>query len=78
MKKMRLTFKKVLKLFEYKKNNKKQQNKSKLYTQMINIVFLIAEIFYLKYVFLFLFDNTTSHFVYINNIFYTKKMNKKN
>lgn len=45
---------------------------------MINIVFLIVEIFYLKYVFLFLFDNTTSHFVYINNIFYTKKMNKKN
>lgn len=31
MKKMRLTFKKMLELFEYKKNNKKQQDKSKLY-----------------------------------------------
>lgn len=38
---------------------------------------LIIKIFYLKYLLLFLFDNKTNHFVYINSVLQVKNINKK-
>lgn len=44
---------------------------------MVNKAFLIAETIYLGNSFLFLFDNTISHSIYINNMFYIKGINKE-
>ena len=66
LEKTELTFKEVVELIEYKNNNKRYWNKSKLYKQVINKAFLIAEDFYLRYLLIFLFKNTISHLVLYN------------
>lgn len=38
---------------------------------------LIAETLYLKYLLLFLFDNTTSHFFNVQNALYIANINKR-
>lgn len=49
MKKIALTILKVIRLFEYKKNNKKYWNKVKLYKYVVNKTLLIIKTFYLDY-----------------------------
>ena len=72
-----MIFKEMVNLFEYRKNNEKYWDDSKLYKQVVTKAFSIAKAVYLKYLLLFLFDYTTSHSIYINNIFYTIEINKK-
>lgn len=43
----------------------------------MNKVLSISKTLYLSYLLLFLFNNTTSYLVYIDNIFYLKNINKK-
>lgn len=59
---------KVVEIFEYKKNNDKYWDKTKLYQQVVNIALSIVETFYLEYSLLFLFDNAISYFIYIKDI----------
>ena len=44
---------------------------------MVIKVFSLAEVLYLEYLFLILFDNTISRFVYIDDVLCKTKMNKK-
>lgn len=67
----------MVKLFEYGKNNKKYWDSPKLYKQVVTRALSIAEVLYLEYLFLFLFDNTISHSFYIDNALYTIGINKK-
>lgn len=67
---------KTIKKFQYKKNNNEYWDKAKLYQQVINKLVLIAKALYLNYSLVFLFDNTTSYFVYIKDILQTKNINK--
>lgn len=77
IKRIELTIKEVVELFEYGKNNEGYWDKPKLHKQVVNKTFLIAEIFYLRYSLLFLFDNTTSYLVYVNNALCNREMNKE-
>lgn len=63
-------------MFEYEKNNKRYWDKTKFYKQTISKTLLIIEVFYLNYLLLFLFNNTISYFIYVNNILNIKKINK--
>lgn len=71
------TVTKVIKVFEYRQNNNRYLDKAKLYEQIINKALLIVEALYLGYSLVFLFDNATSHLVYIKNVLYTEKINKR-
>lgn len=44
---------------------------------MVNKALSITEILYSGYLFLFLFDNTISYYIYIDNMFCIEEMNKK-
>lgn len=77
MEKTELTFKIVVELFEYGKNNRRYWDRPKLYKQMINKALPIVETFYLGYSYLFLFDNAISHSVYAENELCIRRMNKK-
>lgn len=44
---------------------------------MVNKALSITEAFYLEYSLIFLFNNATSHFVYIKDTFSAKDINKK-
>lgn len=68
---MGLEVTKITKLFKYRKANKSYWNKSNFYKQIVNKILLIAEVLYLGYSYLFLFDNATNHTIYINNALYT-------
>lgn len=59
--KTRTTITKVIKLFEYKKNNGKYWNKTKLVQWIVNKALLIAKVLYFSYFLLFLFNNATSY-----------------
>lgn len=63
-------------MFEYEKNNKRYWDKTKFYKQTISKTLFIIEVFYLNYLLLFLFNNTISYFIYVNNILNIKKINK--
>lgn len=63
-------------IFEYGKNNNEYQNKAKLYKQVVNKTLPIKEVFYLKYLFLFLFNNTISYLIDIKDTFQVQKINK--
>lgn len=77
MRKTGLTFKKTIKLFEYKKINKKYLNNSKLHKQVVIKVFLIAKVFYLEYLLLFLSNNAINYSIYANNALCTIRIIKK-
>lgn len=47
--KNKLLKKKIVKIFEYKKNNNNYWDKTKLHLQIVNKTLLIAEIFYPRY-----------------------------
>ena len=72
-----LTFKDVVELFKYGKNNEKYWNSPKLHKQVVTKALSIAETFYPGYSLLFLFDNAISHFVYADNALCTTGMNKE-
>lgn len=44
---------------------------------MVNKALPIAETLYPGYSFLFLFDNATSHFIYVQNALHIAQLNKK-
>lgn len=56
-----------MKIFEYKKNNDKYQDKAKLYYQVMKKALPITKIFYFRHSLLFYFDNVT-------NYLFTQKM----
>ena len=76
MEKTGLTILEAVKLFEYGKNNKGYWDRAKLHNQVVSKALPIAKTLYPSYSLLFLFDNTTSHSVYVNNALRTKRMNK--
>lgn len=51
--KIGLTFKEVVELFKYRKNNKRYWDESELYKQVVNKTLPIAKALYPKYLFLF-------------------------
>ncbi len=66
----------VVEIFEYGKNNDSYWDKTKLHKQVVNKALPIIEVFYPRYSFYFLFDNTTSHSVYAKDTLQVKDMNK--
>lgn len=75
--KVRLTFKELVKLFEYRKNNEKHWDRPKLQKHVVNKALPIAKALYLGYLLLFLFHNATYYSIYVDNVLCIKKMNKK-
>ena len=71
-----LTITEAIELFEYGKNNGGYWDGAKLHQQVVNKALPIAEALYPGYSLLFLFDNATSHSVYIDNALRTGNMNK--
>lgn len=76
IKKTKLTILEAVRLFEYRKNNKKYEDGAKLYKQIVSKALSIAKAFYPGYSPLFLFINVIGYFVYTNNALRTRKMNK--
>ena len=74
--KTRLSVTKAVELFKYEKTNEGYWDGSKLHKQVVNKALPIAEALYPGYSLLFLFDNATSHSVYIQNALRTAQMNK--
>ena len=72
-----LTFRKVVELFEYGKNNERYWNRFKLYKQVVIKALFIADALYPRYSLLFLFDNAIGNFVYIDDAPCITKINKK-
>lgn len=68
---------KVVKIFEYGKNNNRYYNRVKLYKQVVEKALFIVEALYLRYSLYFLFDNTTSHSIYAKDIHQIKNMNER-
>ena len=60
---------KVVKVFEYEKNNNWCWDRAKLHKQIVNKVLLITKAFYSWYSILVLLDNTISYFVYAKYAF---------
>lgn len=77
MEKIGLIFKKVVKLFKYRKNNKEYWDRPKFYKQVITKTLPIAKAPYLGYSLLFLFDNVITHSVYADNALCIIGMNEK-
>lgn len=71
-----LTVIKAEELFEYRKNNGGYWDGAKLRHQAIHKVLPIAEALNPGYSLLFLFDNATSHSIYVENALCTINMNK--
>lgn len=67
---------KLVKIFEYKKNNNKYWDGAKVYKQVVNKKLLIIEILCHGYSLLFCFDNAISHLVNAKDILYIKDLNK--
>lgn len=57
----------VVEIFEYRKNNDGYWDKTKLHQQVVTKALLIAKALYPSYSLIFLFDNATSHSVYIRD-----------
>lgn len=66
----------AIKIFEYKKTNDGYWDRAKLYQQVVIKALPIAEALYPYYSLVFLFDNATNHFVYVNDALCTRDMNK--
>ena len=67
----------AVEILKYEKNNDRYLDEIKLLWQVIEKALPIAEVLYLRYSILFIFDNSTSHLVYAEDILYAHKMNKK-
>lgn len=68
--------KEAVEIFEYGKNNDDYWDGAKLYQQIVNKALPIAKALYLSYSLLFLFDNATSHSVYVKDALQVKDINK--
>lgn len=66
----------AVEIFEYRKNNYRYWDGAKLHHQVMKKALPIAEVLYLGYSLLFLFDNATSHSVYAKDALQVKDMNK--
>lgn len=62
-----LKFTKVAENFGYEKNNNGYWYEVKLHKQIVEKALPIAKAVYLRYLLCFLFDNTTSHSVYVKD-----------
>lgn len=62
---------------EYGKNNKGYWNGVKLVKQVKKKVLPIVKALYPRYLLPFLFDNITSHLVYLANVLWVKNISKK-
>lgn len=76
IKKFGLTHIEAIEIFEYWKNNDGYWDRAKLYQQVVNKALPIAEALYPRYLLLFLFNNTTSHFMYAKDVLQIKDINK--
>ena len=65
-----------MKIFEYGKNNNGYWDRAKLHNQVVNKALPMVQALYLGYLFLFLFDNATSYFLYSKDVLQMKDMNK--
>ena len=72
-----MTIIEAVKIFEYGKNNNRYWDRAKLHKQVVEKALSIAEALYLGYSLCFLFDNMTSHSIYIKNAFQIKDINKR-
>lgn len=64
----------AVEVFEYGKNNDEYWNRAKLLKQVVSKALPIAKALCPEYSLLFLFDNTTSHLVYIKDAFQVQEM----
>lgn len=67
----------IIEIFNYIKSNDKYWDGPKFYYQFMTKTLLIIEAFYPKYSLLFLFDNTTSLSVFLQNALCIVNINKK-
>lgn len=74
---MGLTTTEAVKVFKYGKNNNRYWDEAKLHKQVVEKALSIAKTFYPGYSLCFLFDNITSHFIYIKDILQIKDINKE-
>ena len=58
---------KAVNVFQYGKNNDGYWDGAKLYQKVVKKALSIAKALYPNYSLLFLFDNATSHFVYLKD-----------
>lgn len=65
---IKLTITKAVKVFKYRKNNNGYWDGAKLHKQVVEKALFIAKTFYPGYSLCFLFNNITSHFIYIKDI----------
>lgn len=72
MEKTSLIHIKVVKVFEYRKNNNNYWNKANLPQQVVNKVLSIARTLYSSYSLLIFFDNATSYSFYTKIYFMSK------
>lgn len=59
---------KAVKIFEYRKNNNKHWDRSKINKQVFIKVLPIIKKLYFRYLLLFLFDNIINHLIYTKNV----------
>lgn len=67
---------KAIKIFEYKKNNNKYWDRTKLHEQVVSNALPIVKALYPGYLLIFLFNNVTSHFVYVKDVLCIRDINK--
>ena len=72
-----LSSKEAVEILEYGKNNEDYWDRVKLVKQVKKKALPIAEALYLGYSLLFLFDNATSHSVYLTDVLWVKNMSKR-
>ncbi len=65
-----------MEIFEYEKNNDGHWDGAKLHQQVVNKALHIAEALHPGYSLLVLFDNSTSHWVYVKNALQVQEKNK--
>ena len=66
----------AVEVFKYGKNNNGYWDGAKLHKQVVSKALPITKALCSRYSFLFLFDNTTSHLVYMKDALQVQKMNK--
>lgn len=71
MEKVAITVSEAVVLFEYGKANERYWDGPKLHQQVVKKALPIAEALYSDYCLLFLFDNVTSHSLYVEYVLCT-------
>ncbi len=66
----------AVEMFEYGKNNDRYWDRAKLHKHVVSTALPIEETLYPEYSLLFLFDNTTTHSVYVKNILQVQDISK--